>query len=148
MKKSLSRLFVQNFLSHGTEKFCWGIIQCIRKVRLSKKLFAWEGDITILCRKFCLTVPKNFVGDSFYVSKKFLYRKFSYIRGGGGHHGSAGNFLSHSAEKFRRGTLLCCVSENFRQPKSLWIRGGGGVSRVSVENFLFHDAEKFRSGTL
>ena len=22
-------------------------------------------------------------------------------------------FLSHSAEKFRRGTLLCCVSENF-----------------------------------
>ena len=29
-----------------------------------------------------------------------------------------------SAEKFRRGTLLCCVSENFRQPKSLWIRRG------------------------
>ena len=36
---------------------------------------------------------------------------------------SVENLLSHSAEKFRRGTLLCCVSENFRQPKSLWIRG-------------------------
>ena len=56
------------------------------------------------------------------------------------------NFSSHSAEKFRRGTLLCCVSENFRLPKSLCIRGGGGVSRFSVENFLSHSAENFRRG--
>ena len=34
-------------------------------------------------------------------------------------------FLSDNAEKFCRGTLLCCVSENFRQRKSLWIRGRG-----------------------
>ena len=27
---------------------------------------------------------------------------------------SVGNFLSYSAEKFRRGTLLCCVGEKFR----------------------------------
>ena len=33
-------------------------------------------------------------------------------------------FLSHSAGRFRRGTLLCCVSEIFRYRKSLWIRGG------------------------
>ena len=33
-------------------------------------------------------------------------------------------FLSHCAEKTRRGKLLCCVSENFRQRKRLWIRGG------------------------
>ena len=39
---------------------------------------------------------------------------------------SVENFLSHSAETFRRGTLLCCVSENFWWRKSLWIRGGGG----------------------
>ena len=43
-------------------------------------------------------------------------------------------FLSHSTETFRRGTLLCCVSESFRWPKSVWIRGGG-VSRFSVEIF-------------
>ena len=58
------------------------------------------------------------------------------------------NFLSHSAEKLRRGTLLCCVSESFRWPKSLWIRGGGGVSRFSVESFLSHSAENFRRATL
>ena len=59
---------------------------------------------------------------------------------------SVENFLSHSAETFRRGTLLCCVSENFWWRKSLWIRsgGGGGVSKFSVENFLSHSAEKIR----
>ena len=35
-------------------------------------------------------------------------------------------FLSHSAEKFRRWALLCCVWENSRGRKSLWIREGGG----------------------
>ena len=46
--------------------------------------------------------------------------------GGGGreYHKIVENFLSHSAEKFRRGTLLCCVSENFWKRKSLWIRRG------------------------
>ena len=32
--------------------------------------------------------------------------------------------LFHSTETFPRGTLLCCVSENFRQRNSFWIRGG------------------------
>ena len=54
-------------------------------------------------------------------------------------------FLSHSAEKFCRGTLLCCVSENIREPRSLRIKGEG-VSRFSVEKFLSHSAEKFRRG--
>ena len=45
--------------------------------------------------------------------------------GGGVSRFSVRIFLSHSAENFRRVTLLCCVSENFRKPKSLWIRGGG-----------------------
>ena len=57
--------------------------------------------------------------------------------------------LSHSAKSFRRGTLLRCVSENFRQRKSLSIRGEErGVSRFAVEIFLSHSAEKFRTRTL
>ena len=32
--------FRSKFLSHGTEKFCWGTIQCIRKFRVSKNFFA------------------------------------------------------------------------------------------------------------
>ena len=58
------------------------------------------------------------------------------------------NLLSDSAEKFRRGTLLCCFSENFREPKNLWIKTGGGVSRAFVEKFLSHSAEKLRKGIL
>ena len=53
---------------------------------------------------FCLTVPKNFVGNpavlcfrKFSVAKKFMDKK-------GGIKISVENFLSHSAEKFRRGT--------------------------------------------
>ena len=60
----------------------------------------------------CLTVPKNFVGQPLSVS---------LISGIGKLYASEGyvtifcrNFLSHSAEKLRRGTLLCCVSESFR----------------------------------
>ena len=36
------------------------------------------------------------------------------------------DFFSHSAEEFRRGILLCLVSENFRSPKTSRIRVGGG----------------------
>ena len=70
----------------------------------------------------CLTVPKNFVGQPFRVSLISVIEKF---------YASEGyvlifcrNFLSHGAEKLLRGTLLCCVSEKFRSPKTLWIRGG------------------------
>ena len=94
---------------------------------------------------FCLTVPKNFVGQPFMVSLisviEKLYASEGYVTI------FCRNFLSHSAEKLRRGTLLCCVSESFRWPKSLWIRGGG-VSRFSVESFLSHSAENFRRATL
>ena len=58
---------------------------------------------------------------------------------------SVENFLSHSAEKLRRGTGLDCDSENFQGRKSLLKRGGReGVSRFSVENFLSHSPEKIR----
>ena len=61
---------------------------------------------------FLSQVPKNLVGEPFSVSVISSIEKF---------YASEGYvticcriFLSHSAEKFRRGTLLCCVSENFR----------------------------------
>ena len=88
---------------------------------------------------FCLTVPRTFVGHVlgchyFRVSKIFMLQRvmsrFSFEF-----------FLSHSAEKFRRGTLLCCVSESFRYRLSLRIRRGK-ISRFSVEKFLSHSVEK------
>ena len=52
-------------------------------------------------------------------------------------------FLSHSAEKFRRGTLYCVTNagiENFYAPE--------GYVTIFCRFFLSHNAEKFRRGTL
>ena len=53
------------------------------------------------------------------------------------------NFLSHTAEKIRRGTLRCfrkfLVSKNFIHKK--------GISRLSVGNFLSHNTKKFHRRT-
>ena len=52
-----------------------------------------------------------------------------------------------SAKNFRRGTLVCCVSENSQDKKSLDKREGG-VSRFSIENFLSYSGENFGRVTL
>ena len=73
----------------------------------------WGGSE---CPKFwskdsCLAVPEIFVRQTFRLSLLSGLEKF---------YASEGfvtifcrKFLSHSAEKLRRGTLLCCVSESF-----------------------------------
>ena len=48
---------------------------------------------------------------------------------------SVENILPHSAEKLRRGTLLCCVPEIFWYRRNLWRRGGGGLPGFAVEVF-------------
>ena len=48
--------------------------------------------------------------------------------------------LSHTGEKFRRGTFLCCVAENFWFRRNLWRKGG--VPGFPVKKFLSHSAEK------
>ena len=54
------------------------------------------------------------------------------------------NLLSDSAEEFRRGTLLCCFSENFRYPKSLWIKTGGGeYQELPSKNFCLTVPKNF-----
>ena len=59
---------------------------------------------------FCLTIPKNFVGEPFGVSENFWYRKVLCFRGlCHDFQFSVEIFLSHSAENIRRRTLLCCV---------------------------------------
>ena len=54
------------------------------------------------------------------------------------------NLLSHSTEKFRRGTLLCFTK--FRYRKILRIRGG--LLQFSAEFFSSHSAKSFRRGIL
>ena len=87
---------------------------CFRKFLVAKKFMDKKGGgeyHNFPSKYFCLTVPKNFVGEPFSVSlisgiEKF-YASEGYVTI------FSRNFLSHSAETFRRGTLLCCVSENF-----------------------------------
>ena len=42
-----------------------------------------EGVSRYSVKSFCLTVPKNFVGEPFCVSQSFWYRNKLWIRGGG-----------------------------------------------------------------
>ena len=80
-------------------------VLCFRKFPVAKKIMdKRRGDNQHFPSKFaCLTVPKNFVGKLFRVSLISGIEKF---------YASEGyvtifcrNFLSHSAEKCRRGTL-------------------------------------------
>ena len=88
---------------------------------------------------FCLTVPKNFVGEHFGVSENFGYRKILCIREGGIRF-LRRIFLSHSADKIRRRTLLCferiLVWITF---KILWIRGGITILRRQVFVSLYQN---------
>ena len=63
---------------------------------------------------FCLTVPKNSVGESFTVALISGVEKV-WIRRGGVSRFSVENFLSHSAEIFRRGILYCCINFGYRK---------------------------------
>ena len=73
-----------------------------------------EGGLSLFSVKnfLSLLVPKNFAGEPVIVTQNFRYRKILGIRGGESRF-SVEKILSHSAEKFHRGTFLCSVSENF-----------------------------------
>ena len=60
-----------------------------------------EGVIHFFRSKtFCLTEPKKFVGEPFFVSQIFWYRKTSWRRGRVVSEVSVGSCLSQFAEKF------------------------------------------------
>ena len=118
-----------------------------QKISGIENFYASECYVTIFRRKFfvsqCRKISwRNLSALCFRknpVAKKFMEKK-------GGIKILCQNFLSHSAENFRRGesfsvSLISSI-------KKVWIRGGGGVSRFSVQNYLSHSAEKFRRGTL
>ena len=90
-----------------------------------EKFYASEGYVTIfdfLSKFFCLTVPKILAGELFCaVFQKFSGSEKFYGEEGVVSRFSVENFLSHSAEIFRRGILYCCI--NFGQRKSLEKRG-------------------------
>ena len=143
-KEGLSRLFVQNFLSHGTEKFHWGTLPCIRKFGYRKILCIREGDITFLRRKLLSHITEKFRWGTlrcfrhFRVSQNFMHKKGLSLN-------SVEQFFSHSADKIRRRTLLCfariLVSKIFKQRR-------GEASRFCRKFFYLTGPKKFRQGTI
>ena len=101
-------------------------------------------DFSKICR---LIKPKNFVGETLCFRKVLASKK--WIRGGRGREGlsrfSVKNFLFHSTEKLRKGTLLCLrknlVSRIFMHKR------GRGIT-VLRRIFISHSTETFRRGTL
>ena len=109
----MSRFSVENFLSHSAEKFRRGILWSFIIFGYRKSLDETAGECQDFTSKnFCLAVPKNFVGESFSLSLILGIEKV-WMRRWGVSRFSVEKMLSRSAEKFRWGTVLCCVSENF-----------------------------------
>ena len=115
-KRGISRLCIEKILSHSAEKIRRRTFLCLTKFLLSKKNIDKRGEwgsITILCLKFHVSVPTNFVWEPlvchyFRVSKNFLLKRIMSRF-------SVKNLLSHSSEKFRRGILYCFTNFGYRK---------------------------------
>ena len=79
-KGGTSRLSVENLLCHSTEKLRRGNL-CFRNFLVSKSVKdnRERGHHEFPSKICCLTVPKNFVGET-CVSENFWYRKMLRIR--------------------------------------------------------------------
>ena len=83
-------------------------VLCFRKFPVAKKFMDKRGYQDFSSKIFCLTVPKNAVGEPFSLSLVSGIEKV-WMRGWGGGAKECQDFpskiSSHSAEKFRRSTL-------------------------------------------
>ena len=126
------------------------------------------GHITIFSRNFCLTVPKNFVRESYCFSENFWFRKVLWMKRGRGVTFLRRKFLVSQCRIISWASLQCFrkfgVSKKIMHYVSQcqeiswaslqcfrkfgvsknFMHQRGGVPRFSVENFLSHSADKIR----
>ena len=112
-KWGTSRFSTEKFLSHTAEIVCRGTILTVNSFGYRKNFCLRGLCRDILAKFFSFIVPENIVGEAFFVPQSFWYRKCMDKRRGVPKI-SVEIFLSHVAEKFRRGTILGCVSKSFR----------------------------------
>ena len=82
--EGVSRFSVEMFLSHSAENLSRGESFSVSLISGIEKFYASEGYVMIFCRFFCLTVPKNLVGEPFCaVFQKISGSEKVWIREGG-----------------------------------------------------------------
>ena len=103
----VSKFSVENFLSHSAEKFPRGTLQGVTDFGYRKILCLIGLCHDVSSNFFVSLYRKTLQGNrSVLCFGKFpAANKFMDKKGGGVSRFSVENFLSHSAEKFRRGTL-------------------------------------------
>ena len=90
---------------------------------MEKKICLRGLDQGFPSKLFCLTVPKYFVEEPFFVAESFGYRKCFWIKAGSGITILCRSILSHCTKLFHRITLLCFrtvrVTENFMPTRKI-----------------------------
>ena len=87
-------------------------------------IYASEGYVIVFCRKFFVSQCRNFSYETPLVFHYFRVTKKVRDKRGGDCLFSVGKFLSHTADKFCRGTLLCCFPESFWYRRNFWRKRG------------------------
>ena len=144
-RKGESRLSLEDLLSHSFERIPEGSFVCMRQFLVSKNVNGEKGHNNFPSKICCLTVmKKKIVEQPICVSEFFWYRKKLRKRQGASRLSVEG-LLSHSTEKFSRGTL-CCLE--FLWYQTNFIDKRERESRCSVNDLLSHSTEKIRRRNL
>ena len=144
--KGVSRLSIENFLSHSVENFRRGILYCCINFGYRKSLDRRGGNIKIIRPIFLSHSVEKFRRGILYCCINFRWRKNLWTRGGKRvSRFSIKDFLSHSAENLRREFFTVALLSG---TEKVWIEGGGEyqdnpsnffcltVSKISVGEFF------------
>ena len=109
-------IFCQKFFVSKYRKPRNGTFLCFTKFLVSKKFMDKRGGRGRRCYQnflsnFFFSLPKDFVAEPFSVP---LFSSNEKCLGYGLSTSSVNFFLSQIAEKYFGGTVVCCVSQNFR----------------------------------
>ena len=129
-------------MSHSADKICRRTLLCFERILVSKIFKQSRGKLFVLSKFFLISQDrKNFARERFCVSENFWYQKKLWIRGGISQF-SVEIFMSHSAEKFRKGILLFLrkflVSKSFMDEKGGYHVFPSEIFGLSAEKFRGH----------
>ena len=141
--QGVSRLFVQNFLSHSTEKFRWGALRCIGKLRVSKNFMHQRGG------GYHVSPSKTFVTQYRKISlgNSSVFQKISFIAKFYAQEGD----ITKLRWKIFVSVPIKFVGEYFCVSKEFWYRKfsskGGGSFTVLSKIFYLTGPKKLCQGT-